>query len=193
MQRNKGRTLKRERPRALNTPHTRQKPKKKLVLVHHIHLANNYSTRRDHRSDNQRKIQFTELPLANMNTLLPQYVPPEQPSQRRAYRKRERAVVGTDRKGVDGGIALLGVERVAHPGNPNLENSSGEDRGPDVRSAYLTQRSGGDARSRERRLTLHKIHVMIPIPAVTPTTPVWDAHHAHPFANNSTQPFLVRP
>ena len=160
--------------------------------MYHIHLPDNHSGRCSHRGNNQRNIQLTELPLGNLDTLLPQYIPPEQPCQRCTYRKRERPIVGSDREGVNGSVTLFRIESVPQPGDPNLEDSCDEDGCPNVGSTYLC---GGQAvvRGARRGLTLHKIQAMMPIPAVTPTTPVLEAHHAHPFANSSTQPFLVRP
>jgi len=115
---------------------------KNLVLVDHIHLPNNHSGRRNHRSHDQRNIQLTELPLKNVDTLLSQYIPPEQPSQRGAYRKRERPIVGSDRERVNSSITFFRVESVPHSGDPNLKDSSGEDRRPNIGSTYLR---GGQA------------------------------------------------
>jgi len=141
-----GQMVERESRRMRNTeaPPCAQRNRKALVLVHHIHLPNNYSRRRNHRSNDQWKIQFTELPWANVDTLLPQNVPPEQPGQRGAYRQRERAIVGSDRKRVYSSITLFRVNSVPHSGDPNLENSSGEDRRPDIGTTNLARGSGND-------------------------------------------------
>jgi len=145
--------------------------KRNLVLVHHIHLPDDYSGRRNHRSNDQRNIQLTELPLRDVDTLLSQYIPPEQPSQRCTYRKRERPIVGSERKRVNGSVTLFRVDSAPHPGDPNLKDSSDEDSCPNVGSTYLR---GGQAvvRGTGKVLTLHKIQATMPIPAVTPTTPV---------------------
>ena len=48
-----------------------------LVLVHNIHLPNKDGGRRNHGDNDQRKVQFTELPWKNVDSLLLQYTPPE--------------------------------------------------------------------------------------------------------------------
>ena len=69
-------------------------------------------------------------------------------------------------------------EGIFYPSNPTLENWIGEYH-PKVRTTCLvTIRKVYELKPRE--LTLDAIQVIVPIPAVTLTIPVYDAHQTHP-------------
>ena len=77
--------------------------------MHDIHLPDENRRRRNHRDNDQWKIQFTELPLANVYSLLLQNIPPEQPGQRSADRKRERPVIRPDCERINRSVSFFRV------------------------------------------------------------------------------------